>query len=320
MRRCGMVVCACLAILVVLLVWGSQTQLGQAIARVYAPWLAARPDDATASRQPLPKFAFDVRTGILPWLPPGTVVPDAPPSEWTHLLIKNDVKITSGESGRPAENLNKLLSNFSLATVANVTPPDDKQPYHMLKRVAMGWCVDVHGSPTVVSSSTYEEHGAELDAVEAVVLAMQELECEKNTRVIARSAITMLYEVEYFFAYGEEHVASRLRYAVLVHPRTGELAVFTWVVPPGNVDPPGGRVLRRLPENLITTFELRLMPRSGGGIGLPSPSDVAIAKLPPLEEVATIGPELAASLYADSFTPETAEQLQARLWEFLGWP
>ena len=77
--------------------------------------------------------------------------------------------------------------------------------------------------------------------------------------------------------------------------------------------------MRRLPPNLIAQFELRLMPTTSGGIGLPSPRDVAIAKLPDWPQVTAIESELATLAYTDSFTPETAQQLQSKFWQYLGW-
>lgn len=310
----GVFVVACFA-----LAWISRTQVGQALLRLYVPSLARRQAAPAERREPLPEFTFDVTRTPMPWMKPGTNVVDLPADEWTHLVIRNDVEVTAGDSGPRRDNLNKLLSVFSLATVADVEPARPRRDYHMLGKLAMGWCVEIDGRPTVVSSSTYGNLGAELSTLESFVLAMQELQCEQTTHIIARSAVTILYEVEYYFAYDDEHRVSRLRYAALVHPRSGELAVLMWLVAPEDAEPPGGRIIRRLPDNFITTYHLRLMPKQGSGLALPSAEDVALLGLPQVPETTEVDPELAPLLYAKSYTAESAKELQTRCWKTLGW-
>lgn len=297
----------------------SRTNLGQAVLRVYLPALAAAPKTPDKTFEPLPEFAFNVQPAPLPWIEPGSNVSDGPPPQWTHLIVKNDMQIVAGAQGSRAKSWNELLSSFSLAVVARVSQPHDGQAYYTLDEVAMGWCRAGDEGSMVISTSTFRDLAVDLSDLEAMLLAMQELECEQNVRVVARSAITMIYDVERFFVFNEQHRRAILREAILVNPRTGKLAAFMWKVAPAEYRADAGGAIELLPRDFVTTFELRLKPAQGGVLALPASDDFAILKLPNGKAQLPLNDGLAKMALASEFTPQSARKLEKSLQQYLDW-
>lgn len=297
----------------------SLTNFGQALMRVYAPALAPVPGASRQSQRPLPEFEFSVQSTPLSWIEPGTLLENGHPAGWTRLVIKNNMKIVAGATGAQARSWNELLSSFSLAVTARVAQSPNEQSQYVLEEVAMGWCREIGTASTVISSGTHQQLKAELTAMEAILLAMQELDCEQNIRVIARSAITMFYDVERHFVFDGQHKLATIRHAILVNPRTGSLSAFLWIVSPAENLSDGGQAIELLPNDFVTTFELRLKPAEGRILALPAPEDFAIMRLPSGHDQLPIDAALAELAFASSFTPQSARQLEKRLQHRLGW-
>jgi hypothetical protein len=300
----------------------SQTKFGQALFRVYVPFLATSSPESTDAVDPLPEFAFSVETGPLPWIEPGTPIDVKESTDWTDLVIRNGLKITEGESGENREQWNQRLAGFSLGVLARVTPFEADSEYaglYGLDHVAMGWFREIDGQWIVISSKTQMDLGADLSSFEALMLAMQEIECDATVSVVARSATALIYDVQRFFAFGDQHVEGILRHAVLVDPRTGELAVFMWRVPLEEVSRAHESPIHLLPESLVTDMHLRLTPGKGGALSFSSAKDFAIVEVPPGREEFPVEGELATIAYAPRITPKSARELDRRLRATLDW-
>lgn len=305
--------------LIAMVLLGSRSRVGRALVKTYLPALA--PSAVVAAVEavpPLPQSVFDCEPTPIAWIEPGTEVLDGPPQGWSHLVIKNDMQVTAGRLTEDAAVWNRMATLFSLAVLADVQR-DPAQGNYYLARLAMGWCQPIDGHPRVISTATYQKLGAKLDPLEAVSLAMREVDCDDNTRVVARAAASLFYDVHRVLAYGERHLSGRLRHALLVYPRTGELAALMWIVPPAEIGPPEEGFLERLPASMVTTFELQFLPSQGNLLSMPSPDDFAVRGVPQGQTRIRVTPELARLVYREEFDGAAAVALERALRAELGW-
>jgi len=294
-----------------------RSHVGRALIKTYLPgWAPAATLAVKPSAPPLPESVFDCEPAPIPWIEPGTMVDREPPPDWSHLVIKNGTQVTAGDTGGDAEKWIRLATMFTLAVLADVELDETTRNYY-LARLGLGWCDEVNGRSTVISTATYISLGAKLDVMQALSLGMREIDCDDNVRVIARSASSLFYDVKRVLAYDEGHLEGRLRHAILVHPRTGELAAFLWIVPAESKPPP--TFLERLPPNLVTTFELQFRPSQGTLLSMPSPTDFAVRRVPECADRVPVTPPLAEVAQAAELTPETARRLEALLRSYLSW-
>ncbi len=293
------------------------TSIGQALLRAFVPGFGVDVTSPAVVTDFPRDLEFDATRQPMPGITPGTVVNDGPPDDWSHMVLRNELTVVEADKPEMAETWGELLGRFSLAVLADVAPPSETVDHYTLGRIGMGWCCDIDGQTTVISTGTHAELGAGLSGLDAIILAMQEGECEKTVRIVARSAVTLIYDADQWIAYDGEHANSKMRVAIFVHPRTGQLAAFTWIVPAADRIAPGGAVMCRLPANYIMAIPLRM--RSGNITGIPSPGDVAMLGLPDNLRTQPIDEPLQAAAHAQTLTPQSAEQIQAHLWNTLGW-
>lgn len=301
------------------------TTPGQAFLRVYAPVLANRPNGEIKPAAQLPASDFIVEAELIPWIDPGLVVDSEPPKGWTHLVIKNNVRVFNDAAGGEApraesgESWNELIGTFWLAMVADVRRLTEQPPRYGLERLGMGWCRTHRGHDVVLSTSTLRTQDVELSPVESLLLAMQELSCEQHMTIPARSSCTLFYDVERYLLIDGAHRSGVLRHAVLVHPQTGELTAFFWVVPPAGAPSSGELMVEQLPPRFVTTYDLHYQPGSGRLKGMPSESDYATVGLPECPERHAVRSDQRSSFLAAQLTTVTARELEAALRGFLEW-
>lgn len=317
-RRRRWIVAAGIVLVVLLLVLaGSRTTVGRALVRTYLPWLTSSASaPAKAVEPPWPESVFNCEPATIGWVEPGTIIDRTPPDDWSHLVIRNDTRVVAGERGAQAERWNKLAEMFSLALLADVGRQED---HYFLARIATGWCHAIDGRETVITSATQAKLGAKLNALAAITLGIREVECDEHTRIVARSASTLVYDVERTLVFGEEHLSGHLRYALLVHPRTGELAAFLWIVPPAEVEAPESARIERLPPNFITTFALRFRAKGSGLLAMPAPDDYAVVDIPEGQSQLSITAAQRPVIYARTFDQSTALELEKLLRDAIGW-
>lgn len=313
-----------LAAVVTVLLTG--TNGGQAFLRVYAPWLASRPQSADKPRPAdLPASQFLEETELIPWVDPGLVIDAGPPQGWSHLVIKNNVRVANkvatdnAPKADSGESWNDLIGTFWLAIMANVRRLSREPTRYELEKVGMGWCRRVDGHDVTISTSTLRTQKVELSPVESLLLAMQELSCEQNMFIRARSSCTLIYDVQRYLVLDERHTQGQLRHAILVHPQTGELAAFYWIVPPTTVVAPKELTIDRLPPKFVTTYDLHYQPNSGRLKGMPSESDYATVGLPECAERHTVAEKHRQTFLAQQVSGTVARELEGALRGYLGW-
>lgn len=297
----------------------SQTITGRALVRTYAPALSpAAPQAQRVAAVPLPESVFDCQPVPLPWLEPGTVVDDGPPQGWTHLVTKNDTQVVAGPTGPEVQAWHQLATRFPLAVLVEVDR-DPRTQAAWLRRLGMGWCATIDGHDRVISARTHAQQRAGLSALEAFSLGLREVDNETHVRIVARSASTLIYDLERVLAYGTEHLVGRIRHGLLVHPQTGEFAALLWIVPPAEIPSPAQAFAERLPPNGLVTFELQFRQPARSGLLLPSPDDYAVVRLPRCAERFEIAPSYAQLAYTDQIDPEGARRIEHWLRGMLGW-
>lgn len=295
----------------------ARSNVGRALVKTFLPgWAPAAVVAEKPAAPPFPESVFDCQPTAVPWVEPGTVIDRGPPTDWSHLIIKNDTQVTAGETGGNAETWNRMATLFALAVLADVGQDTSTLNYY-LARLGLGWCDQLNGRDTVISTATYGKLGAKLDALQVLSLGMREIDCDDNVRVIARSASTLFYDVKRVLAHGPAHIEGRLRHAILVHPRTGELAALLWIVPAEGQEPPA--FLERLPPSYVTTFELQFRPSRGNLLSMPSPEDFAVRGVPVCAERVPVTPDLATVALAVELNADTAGRLESLLRAAFGW-
>jgi len=295
----------------------SRTTVGRAVVRSYLPSLvrvAVTPVETVDA--PWPESVFNCEPTTIDWVEPGTIIDGEPPGDWSHLVLKNDTRVVAGERSKRSERWNQLAEMFSMALLADV---DRQGNNYILARVGTGWCLSIDGHETVISSSTRAKLGAPLSALAVLALRARENECEEETRIIARSASTLFYDVERTLVFEERHLTGHLRYALLAHPRTGDLAAFLWIVPPEEIEPAIAARIERLPPNFKTTFGLRFRRSSGGLLAMPRPDDYAVVDIPTGESQVPITASLRPVAYAPQLNQAQALELERVLRGELGW-
>lgn len=316
-RRRWIVFSGVVAVALLIVITGSRTTVGRAVVRSYLPWLETTAPAPVKPIEPLwPESVFDCEPGVIGWIEPGTIIDDGPPEDWSHLVLKNATRVVAGERGKQAARWNQMAEMFSLALVADVGRLGND---YFLARIGTGWCHPVNGHDTVISSTSRSKVGVKLPMMAALSLGVREVECDEKTRVMARSASTLIYEVERVLAFGDQHLSGHLRYAVLVHPHTGELAAYLWMVPPAEIEPPADAHLERLPPSCVTTFGLRYRPSRSGMLSMPAADDYAVATIPEGMSRLPIDDALLPLVYAPQFDQDRALALEARLRDDLGW-
>ncbi len=208
--------------------------------------LPAETEAAALKEQTKPTFHVKVEPVEL--LAPGTVIESAPPSGWTHLVIKSRPVISSGAVHKLSPECRGYGTFMFLATVARVLarkiqPPEPGLPErttYALAGVAVGLGTAVHGKDTVLTPECKAEWGEDLDftqkQAQRLILRGAYLE-QRKVQVIARSATFALLDTPALLLRREDHRKVTLRYALLVEPATGQLDTLVWLIDRAENDP-----------------------------------------------------------------------------------
>jgi hypothetical protein len=193
------------------------------------------------------------RNGIGPpirRISPGVrVTPDAP-TPWSHLLIRVEPYLNSGDVDRVPLQAREAIWSFCLLLVADVDTDDQtSKSAYRLADVAMGIGLkDGKDVVTVGSGSSPIPAFSRLGSYGRSLFESFELTVAR-TRVRGRTPTMAIIDVPLLLRRGTRNFGT-LRYAVLVAPTTGEVDAFAWFVTSENiVDPeiqwlPTGMVFR----------------------------------------------------------------------------
>ncbi len=261
--------------------------------------------------------AYDLRQIPMPAIPPGTVIGNSAPQNWTHLILKSQPRVTVGDVDRAPQmtvSMAKLLSVTTLANVKQVGPAN--RPQYVLERVALGLGTKIKGRDVIITSDTQSRLGANLGLIASTVLSGSEAEM-KGFQQIVRSPTFLVFDAPTMALYQQQHRPMIVRQAVLIDSATGRLSVLMWLIAKNDAGEYAGAVgtMNLLKPNTLEDRWLSI-DANEFTLGIPSSKAIALVRLPPGQSI-DIPAQLLPIASQARFTNDTAAQLEAGLRDLL---
>ncbi len=288
---------------------------------------AANPGEVASSQPPSPQAAspgpgnanspaapVPVKRGKLVLVTPGTVVGKTAPQGWSHLILKNYPHINPKQQSLVSASTYRLASLVFTSIMARVEAiPGTNPTRYALGDIGFGLGTTVRGEEMVLSPETQARLGANLGFQERFVLS----ECYKRqamARSVVRTNTMAVFDTHAVIDHDSRHHLAKMRYAVLLDPRSGQIATLSWGVDLDQEQRP--RVactpLEWLPPNKVDDCVLYVDPNQ---FTLGIPNDIAFAvKRPPLGQAQIpLTQDLQALAGRPSYTAQTANDLEMTL-------
>ena len=214
-------------------------------------------------------------------IPPGTTIAKKAPDGWTHLVVKSQPRVTSGDISKVSAVQIELASKFFMATLATVTQDGAKTDGgYRLVRLASGIGADVRGEDTIISPATADRLGARVGFRGGILL--KEMYNEQRTvQIVLRSDTCAVYDTPIVLRQGGKNGSSVLRYGVVVNAETGDLETLAWLVETnddGSYQQLAGH-LQLLPNNMLIDCRLHV-DASEYFLGIPNKHAFACLRIP----------------------------------------
>ena len=294
---------------------------------ILGPWLmesqaAVRPGSESQAPAPVTRQSTPAQTsprvsvpeGRLVLLPPGTVVETKAPAGWSHLLLKSLPRIHPEHRGLVSESTYRLSGLVFTAMAVRVEPLEGSQPpRYYLGDVGLGLGTKVRGQDVVLSPETQARLGANLGFQERILLS----ECYKKqqlARSVVRTDTMAVFDTHAVMIRGQQHRLARMRYAILLDPRSGQIATLAWGM---DVDQQGRPLaantpLEWLPPNKVDDCVLHVDPRQIT-FGIPNDLAFAVNGAPQGQREIPLTTDLARLSSQPSYVPQTAKSLETLL-------
>jgi hypothetical protein len=246
-------------------------------------------------------------------LPPGMLIGDKPPEEWSHLVLKSLPRLASGDKDSLPSDAAKTAAYFRTVILANVKPVDVDEKEFELTKIGIGICVPQKGviDDLVVTAGHLEALGLHLSTVRKIVLDTHEREMAEG-RIIARTPTFALFRSPAtVVAAGNEHRRVNLNYAFCVERNTGKLQVGVWTsaIEAKMSRPP--QTMARLGVNPIFDCKIDVQSQKLFGVTVPLSWSFAMSELPgrPVPVPKTLGELIVAMAKSpNDGDPEELEQ------------
>jgi hypothetical protein len=262
---------------------------------------------------------IDVTPRRVALIPPGTVIPDRAPKDWTHLIIKSHPRIGPESIGQVSASTARLAGLLFTAVLADVQAGRGAEGgvQFVLSNIAVGVGTRVNGRDLILSSDTQEKLGANLGFLEGSVLAAGERQLQQM-RSVARSRTMAIVDAPGILLRDGRHRQVVLRYALLVDPKSGRLDTLLWLLEPGGRGPhlEPLSLMQWLPPDKIEDCVLHV-DSNEFILGIPTSTAFAMAQIPQGRLAIAFPRELKATAAEAQFTPASAESLQRTLWSLL---
>lgn len=252
--------------------------------------------------------------GKLVLIPPGTVVDQKAPEGWSHLVLKSLPRISPTHQHLVAPSTYQLASLVFTSMVARVERVPGSNPAHyVLGDIGLGLGTKVQGHHMVLSPETQAQLGANLGFQERIVLS----ECHKRqalARSVVRTQTMAVFDTHAVMIRDGRHRIAKVRYAILLDPRSGQIATLCWGV---DIDGQGrpfasNTALEWLPPNKVDQLTLYVDPAQIT-LGIPSGLAFAINQVPQGNSEIPLTSDLAFLTGSAKYTPQTAEELETQL-------
>ncbi|MCA9069502.1 MAG: hypothetical protein KDA84_11285 [Planctomycetaceae bacterium] len=252
--------------------------------------------------------------GKLVLVRPGTVIGKEAPAKWSHLILKSLPRIAPQHRNLVSESTYRLSSMVFTAILAKVEPIPGANPQrYILGDIGLGLGTKVRGQDMVLSPETQAQLGANLGIQERIVLS----ECYKRqamARQIVRTNTMALVDTHAVIRQNGQHRLAKVRYAVLLDPRSGQIATLTWGVDVDQNGQPRTAIthLEWLTKNRVTDC-LLFVDRRHFTLGIPGNLAFAVDGAPRGHSRIPLTQELSTLAGQPRYTPQMAGQLETTL-------
>jgi hypothetical protein len=255
-----------------------------------------------------------VPQGKLVLVPPGTLLGNEPPEGWTHLVLKSLPRINPEHKPRVSETAYELASLvFTTIVARSERVSGSNPPRFVLGDIGLGLGTKVPGKDMILSPDTQARLGANLGFQERIVLS----ECYKRqsqARAVVRTQTMAVIDTHAVMIRNGEHRLAKVRYAVLLDPRSGNIATLSWGVDVDQQRQPysANSDLEWLPPSKIDDLVLHVESRHMT-LGFPGELAFAVQHAPQGHSRIPLTNNLAALAGKAAYTPQTAAQLETTL-------
>lgn len=248
---------------------------------------------------------------------PGTVIGDAPPKNWSHLVSKSQPRAAKGDLNDVPQLTVSMAKLLSVSIVANVDVVNvGERSLYRLERAALGLGTKINSQDVIINSDTQSQLGAKLGIVARTVLSGTEAEV-KLIKQVLRSWDLLIFDVPTIVMLREEHKRLIVRYALVLDATSGQLNTLVWLIDRNDA----GEYLQAvgtmnlLRPNMVEDRQLSI-DANEFTLGIPSSKAIAMVRIPPGHPIA-IPPQLLSVASAPRFSEESARTLDAGLRELI---
>jgi len=247
---------------------------------------------------------------------PGTVVGNAAPKGWSHLVIKSYLHPGSGDVAQLSETTRQLAGFLITVMVARAQEEQvDGQIRYRLSRVAVGLGTRINGRDVIISPATQQRLGANLGFLARIVLDKAN-ESQQENLVVIKSRTLAVVDTDAALVRNGKHRPVMLRYALLLDPITGRLDSLVWGI---DCDPQrryrgAFGPIEWLPPNKVQEVALDVDAKEFT-LGIPSELAFALTALPRGQKQIPLPDDWKVVASQPRFTPAMAQLLENKLRE-----
>ena len=262
-----------------------------------------------------PPETIDVTGHPVAPIPPGTVIADAAPDGWSHLILKSQPRFSEESAAEVSQATRDMIGLLFTAIVADVERKGFRR--FVLAKVAAGVGTEVNGQDTIISSESQAELGAELGLIQQMVLSGGEKHVRKMV-CVARSSTMAVLDAPNLLCLDEKHTEAVIRYALLVDRRSGRLNTIAWAIKKDNQSNLATMIgpAQWLPGDYVEDCLLHV-DHGGYILGIPTSAAFARCQIPQGRRTLEFPPELAALATATEWDQEAARTLEKQLRKLL---
>ena len=206
------------------------------------------------------------------------------PTRWNQLVLSAKPVISSGDINSLSTSIRSAATTLSLTIMASVTknPADGS---FVLREVGVGYSLPIAGKPTIITSATQSNLGANLGFIQRRMLSTNESQVAKISVVVHTSTL-LIFDVPSIMHRVGKHGDYVTRHLIWIDAKTGAGAMMAWLMTagPGGSLKPANEPLRLVAFN---TQEQRRIHVDGNEFtfGIPSERAFALEDLPPGKKV-----------------------------------
>jgi hypothetical protein len=239
------------------------------------------------------------------------ITKDAAPEGWSHLLLYAIPRVASGDVQDLPRVFGRMAVMFKLTVVADVRRGGGRRGDYVLRDIGIGFAKEVGGREVVVTTASLAESSGLEGVITRRVLEGNE-KCLDEVLQVSRTPTMSIFDAEANMLRDGKHEKMVCRHAVLVSPRTGDVATCVWLLAKDrNAYKLAERSMRLLPPGLHEDRELNV-ETDLFVLGVPTPDALALVELPEGDDV-RFTRELSAVAATKEFTPEISMDLEAAL-------